>query len=264
MEIFTKLSHTDLEVSRDTLSECRLAFALERLNHGWTYNTTTLEGNTLTLEETREALANPDAVFPGRPATDTAATRAQGAALQVVAEFIRDDREWRVPDFFRLHTVLMQGSTVDSLKPVGAWKIEDNGTSIKLRGKTHWNDAYAAAHDVPALMADWLAELNRLRNGADDPFSSHVWLHACFARIHPFADGNGRMARMLANIPLLAAGLDPVDIPATARDRYLASLASWQIACGAPRPDGELFAKPKLLGDFRKLCAASRPSAPRG
>ena len=245
-----------------TLSECRLAFVHERLNHGWTYNTTTLEGNTLTLEETREALANPDAVFPGRPATDTAATRAQGAALQVVAEFIRDDREWREQDLFRLHTVLMQGSTVDSLKPVGTWKIEDNGTSIKLRGKTQWNDAYAAAHDVPALMADWLAEVNRRRNGADDPFESQVWLHACFARIHPFADGNGRMARMLASIPLLAAGLDPVDIPATARDRYMAALATWQMKCGPPRPGGELFAKSNLLADFRKLCAASRPGPP--
>ena len=264
VELFTMLGVRELESPRSTLKECRLAFALERLNHGWTYNTTTLEGNTLTLEQTREALANPDAVFPGRPAADTAATRAQGAALQVVAEFIRDDREWRVPDLFRLHTVLMQGSTVDSLKPVGTWKIEDNGTSIKLRGQTkkQWNDAYAAAHEVPAIMADWLAELNRLRNGADDPFSSQVWLHACFARIHPFADGNGRMARMLANIPLLAAGLDPVDIPATARARYLASLASWQMECGAPRTGDELFAKPKLLADFRKLCAASRASAP--
>ncbi len=259
VESLTKLGHFALTDARATLKECRLAFALERLDHGWTYNTTTLEGNTLTLEETREALANPDAVFPGRPATDTAATRAQGAALQVVAEFIRDDREWRVQDIFRLHTVLMAGSTVDSMKPIGTWKIEDNGTSIQLRGKAQWNDDYAAAHDVPALMADWLAELNRLRNGADDPFSSHVWLHACFARIHPFADGNGRMARMLANIPLLAAGLDPVDIPATARDRYLTALADWQMKCGPPLPGEELFAKPKLLTDFRKLCAASRP-----
>lgn len=80
-----------------------------------------------------------------------------------------------------------------------------------------------------------LAELNRLRNGADDPFSSHVWLHA---------------------------GLDPVDIPATARDRYRAALAEWQMKCVPPRPGAALFAKPKLLADFRKLCAASRHCAP--
>ncbi|MEO6785206.1 MAG: hypothetical protein ABI318_03645 [Chthoniobacteraceae bacterium] len=63
---------------------------------------------------------------------------------------------------------------------------------------------------------------------------------------------------MLANIPLLAAGLDPVDIPATARDHYLASLATWQMECGAPRPGQELFQKPKLLADFRKLCKSSQ------
>ena len=128
----------------------------------------------------------------------------------------------------------------------------------QVRGLPPWNDAYAAAHDVPALMDEWLAELNRRRNGADDPIESQVWLHACFARIHPIADGNGRMARMLANLPLLAVGLDPVDIPATARVRYLAALARWQMECGPPRPGHLLFAKPKLLADFRKLCAASR------
>jgi len=65
---------------------------------------------------------------------------------------------------------------------------------------------------------------------------------------------------LLANLPLLAAGLDPVNIPATARDRYLESLARWQIACGPPRPNQPLWDKPDLLADFRALCEFSLPS----
>jgi hypothetical protein len=45
-----------------------------------------------------------------------------------------------------------------------------------------------------------------------------------------------------------------VDIPATARDRYLESLARWQIACGPPRPHLPLWEMSELLADFRDLC----------
>jgi hypothetical protein len=52
----------------------------------------------------------------------------------------------------------------------------------------------------------------------------------------------------------LSAGLDPVNIPTIARDRYLESLTRWQIACWPPRPKQPLMEKPELLADFRTLC----------
>jgi tetratricopeptide (TPR) repeat protein len=261
VDIFKKLYSPNLAVAQATLIECRRADSFARLNHGWIYNTTTLEGNMLSLTEVEQALKDPAAIFAHRPAEHVAATRAQGEALKLLADYLQADQDWTTDELFRLHTVLMQGSTVDSFKPIGAWKIEDNGTPVKLDGKNVWNDAYAAANHVRRLMDTWLAELNRRRQGDKEPFDDHVWLHATFVRIHPFADGNGRMARLLANLPLLSAGLDPVDIPATARDRYLSALASWQIACGPPSPNEPLFEKPELLEDFRVLCSSSRTSA---
>ncbi len=258
--LYTRLGSPDLAEAQATLRQCQRAYALERLNHGWTYNTTTLEGNTLTLSEVGQALADPAATFAARPAEHVATTRSQGAALKLLGELLELERHWSVEDLFRLHTVLMQGSTVDCLKPVGAWKLEDNGAPVKLDGKGVWNDAYAAADHVRVLMDNWITELNRRREGKEDVLADHVWLHATFVRIHPFADGNGRMARMLANLPLIAAGQDPVDIPATARDRYLEALARWQIACGPPRPGAPLYEKDELLADFKALCASSRPS----
>lgn len=260
VEINTRLGSPNLADAQATLAECRRAISLARLNHGWTHNTTTLEGNTLTLVEVEQVLNDPAAILANRPAEHVAATRAQDAALKLLAEYLKADRDWTTGDLFRLHTVLMQGSTVDYLKPIGGWKIEDNGTPVMVAGKRVWNDAYAAAPHVSALMDVWLKELNQRREGQAQPFEDHVWLHATFVRIHPFADGNGRMARLLANLPLIAAGLDPVDIPAAARDRYLESLARWQIACGPPRPNAPLFDMPDLLADFTTLCAESRPS----
>ena len=57
---------------------------------------------------------------------------------------------------------------------------------------------------------------------------------------------------------MLAQARAPVDIPASARERYLSVLAKWQIACGPPRPNEPLFPKADLLDDFAELCATSQ------
>ncbi|MEX3727434.1 Fic family protein [Bilophila wadsworthia] len=43
--------------------------------------------------------------------------------------------------------------------------------------------------------------------------SIYTRLHIPFVHIHPFADGNGRLARLISNLPLLRAGLPPIIIP---------------------------------------------------
>lgn len=254
---YIRLGSPYLTVAQRTLAECRAAL-LSGLTPGWTYNTTTLEGNTLNKAEVAKALADPSAEFPKRPPEHVAAARAQQAANEAVGRWLAEDRPFTKADLFALHTVLMHGSTVDSMKPIGTWKIEDNGTVVRLDGESQWNDNYAAAHHTDALMAAWLAEFNNRRAGASKPFDDYIWLHATFARIHPFADGNGRLARLLATVPLIASGQPLVDIPATARDRYLAALARWQFACEAPRPNAPLYTKPTELKDFIALCKASQ------
>ncbi|KAH8103947.1 fido domain-containing protein [Cristinia sonorae] len=46
-----------------------------------------------------------------------------------------------------------------------------------------------------------------------DPFAAAAWVHHVFITIHPFEDGNGRMARLLSSIPLIRNGLPPMCIP---------------------------------------------------
>jgi Fic family protein len=75
-----------------------------------------------------------------------------------------------------------------------------------------------------------------------------------FVRIHPFFDGNGRIARLLANLPVLYAGFPPIVIPAEARLDYIRELWSYQQAAGvvsAARTD--LLPDPERLGDLKKL-----------
>ena len=72
--------------------------------------------------------------------------------------------------------------------------------------------------------------------------------------IHPFFDGNGRMARLLANVPVLAAGHPPIVVPAEARLDYIRELWNYQRAVGQiSRSNRELMPHGELLDGLRRL-----------
>ncbi|KAJ3004801.1 hypothetical protein HKX48_001037 [Thoreauomyces humboldtii] len=57
-----------------------------------------------------------------------------------------------------------------------------------------------------------------------DPFLAAAWLQFAFLRIHPFADGNGRVSRFISSIPLLQAGLPPCIVSPDRKDAYFDAL----------------------------------------
>jgi Fic family protein len=61
-------------------------------------------------------------------------------------------------------------------------------------------------------MDRWLIDFNKTRaiNRPAQAVAAYVQMHQVFVRIHPFFDGNGRMARLIANLPVLAAGFPPI------------------------------------------------------
>ncbi|WP_281240883.1 Fic family protein [Sporolituus thermophilus] len=58
--------------------------------------------------------------------------------------------------------------------------------------------------DVPKLMKDWLQQLPEQRKKLH-PVDFAAQVHKDFVFIHPFIDGNGRVARLLTNLVLLQA-----------------------------------------------------------
>ncbi|KAJ3037292.1 hypothetical protein HDV00_001786 [Rhizophlyctis rosea] len=73
----------------------------------------------------------------------------------------------------------------------------------------------------------WIGIVKRLRVLADDfinPFLASAWLQYAFLEIHPFADGNGRVSRIISSIPLLKAGLPPVYVSLQDKDQYFNAL----------------------------------------
>lgn len=99
--------------------------------------------------------------------------------------------------------------------------------------------------DVPALVGDWVAQAQTLRE-AEEPAVVEMLadLHARFERIHPFLDGNGRAGRLILNLLLIRLGYPPAIIYKGDRTRYLAALR--RADQGDPGPLGECLVRAVL------------------
>lgn len=124
----------------------------------------------------------------------------------------------------------MQKAPIDALRPVGNWKRDYNGTTGIRDGKPVYME-YATPTDTPVLMVRWLKEFNRKLGTASSPIKAinvYAWIHLTFVRIHPFFDGNGRIARLIANLPLLRGGFPPLLIAQQNRSEYIDLLWNYQ------------------------------------
>ncbi|KAH8103948.1 fido domain-containing protein [Cristinia sonorae] len=75
---------------------------------------------------------------------------------------------------------------------------------------------------VDKELSNFCERFNKLSQRKDaDPFFVCAWTQHVFVTIHPFEDGNGRLSRILASIPLLRAGLPPLCIPQDLKNIYL-------------------------------------------
>jgi Fic family protein len=198
----------------------------------WTHDSTAIEGNTLTLGETVKVLEL-GLTINGKPLRDHQEVYGHARAIDLVYRMIRQPQITE-EDLFALHRAVMDKSAMDVQNPVGAWKQEFNGTTGVVAGKSVYME-YASPLDVPALMTRWLKEFNKNLDAAGSPakaVASYVWAHTSLVRIHPFFDGNGRVARLIANLPVLRGGFPPIVVPRQRRADYIDLLLEYQNAVG--------------------------------
>lgn len=235
-------------------ADLREAF-LEKIRVRWTHTSTALEGNTLTEGETLGVLRY-GLTISGKPLSDHNEVMGHSRALDLLYVWLSEKRILTADDLHRLHQAVQTSVEIDYLKPVGAWKPEPNSTLTKQGTKTVINDTYALPEHVDRLMQDWLAGFNaRRHDNAVAALDAYEWSHATFVRIHPYADGNGRMARLLANVPVIEKGRLPLFIPLERRLDYIEALATWQLASGAVRPGQALEGNADFFSTFHALCA---------
>ncbi|MEM9456267.1 MAG: Fic family protein [Myxococcota bacterium] len=115
--------------------------------------------------------------------------------------------------------MLPKGRMIDVPLLRGEFKEQPNNPRDHRSGTTH---EYCPPEHVRAEM-DKLVEIYRAMP-PEIPEVRAAWLHHGFAQIHPFQDGNGRVARVLASIDFLRAGLFPLLVLRTEKSEYIDAL----------------------------------------
>ncbi len=202
----------------------------------------------LLVERGLDASLVPHGSTDGDPEYVVQVMRDQGAALTGLLDFVAARRELGTSYIKELHSVLTANqSHADALDSLGRrvgvplrkgdYKQRPNNP-LEVGGKIH---EYCPLEQVASEM-DRLIEMHRCHElKGIAPEVQAAWLHHRFTQIHPFEDGNGRVARALATLVLLRARGFPLVVTNDQRDDYIDALRDADN--GDLRPLVELFAK---------------------
>lgn len=205
---------------------------MQKLRLDWNYNSNAIEGNKLSYGETTALLMH-GITAKGKPLKDHLDIQGHNQAVEYLERLVKDGRDFTESDIRALHEVLLvkpnftDAQTTEGLptrKKIEIGKYKSLPNHVKTRtGEIHY---YATPEETPALMNDlmsWYVEASE--NKEIHPVIIAALFHHKFVEIHPFDDGNGRMARILMNLILMKNGYPVIVIKDDTKDDYYALLS---------------------------------------
>ena len=191
------------------------------------YNSNAIEGNTLTLGETRSLILH-GLTAHGKPLRDHLDIEGHDNAVKAIEAAVRDDQELNGVFIRNLHRVLLKepyktkaetpnGQLIERPISLGEYKTIPNNVRTST-GETYF---FTPPEQVKQAMSDLIDWYRARERGGEHPIIVAATFHYRFVRIHPFDDGNGRMARLLMNMILIKHGFTVAMIRQDNRDEYL-------------------------------------------
>lgn len=182
---------------------------------GFTYSSNALEGNTLTLSETKILLED-GLTVGGRPLKDCYEAVGHSKAYDFMLALARQkDMDITEESIMQLHHFFYQKVDEENAGKYRTIQVYISGTEY----------IPPAPEDVPRLMEHLVNQITSSKN-ALHPIKLAAMAHKQLADIHPFIDGNGRTDRLLMNLILVNAGYGVVSIPPIWRNNYINALSS--------------------------------------
>ena len=196
---------------------------------GTTYSSNALEGNSLTLSETKVLLEDGITVG-GKPLRDCYEAAGHGRAYDHMVSLARSKNFQLTEDIIkRLHFLFYSGIDAEEAGKYRQGQVFISGTEY----------VPPTAVDVPVQMAGLTQDLEQ-KQAALHPVEYAAYAHRRLVDIHPFQDGNGRTARLLMNLLLIRQGYCVVSIPPILRHDYIAAL---QLAQRSENSSDEAFVR---------------------
>lgn len=205
-----------------------------------TFTSNAIEGNTLTHGETALVIEK-GITIGGKLLIEHLEAQDHYAAVGFVRELAAARRPIRESDVVDLHRRIVLRS-----------KPEIAGVYSRLPRRIAGS---AVVFPNPARMPELMAEFGRWLESAPDTFQAAFDAHLTLVSVHPFADGNGRTARLLMNLLLLRGGYPPIAVGPEHRLAYLDAIERAQVR-SEPGPYMSLLAGrlDATLGDYLVAC----------
>jgi cell filamentation protein, protein adenylyltransferase len=174
----------------------------------WTYNSDAIEGNSLTLKETKLVLED-GLTISGKSLREHLETINHKEAIEFVEDLVQKNTKINAHAIRQIHSLILSKIDDDEAGKYRNLKVYISGSKY----------VFPEAIEVPALMSDfdkWLKGKNRKQNIIEYAAEAHFKL----VDIHPFVDGNGRTARLLMNLIFMKYGFPPAVVLKIDRKRY--------------------------------------------
>lgn len=183
----------------------------EHLIVNWTYHSNAIEGNTLTLSETKVALEG--ITVGGKTIKEHLEVINHKDAILYVEEIVKNQEslsEWQIKS---IHRLILKGIEDEH---AGVYRKEN----VIISGAQHIPPDTVQVQSLMERFINWYQhEGQRLH-----PIERAAIIHIDFVGIHPFIDGNGRTARLLLNFELMKNGYPPIVIQKENRSEYYTAL----------------------------------------
>ncbi len=182
----------------------------ESLSLEWTYNSNSIEGNTLTLQETKMVLEE-GFTIKGKSLREHFEAINHQEAIEFVESLISDKFKLTKTDILRIHHLVLQKIDKDF---AGIYR----SSGVRISGANFTPPNALVIDELMAELIHWVdhSDLPTLIKAAV--------FHHRFVWIHPFFDGNGRTVRLTFNLLLMKEGFPPAIILKNDRKKYYDAL----------------------------------------
>ncbi|WP_207510784.1 Fic family protein [Longitalea luteola] len=263
MEQIAKALQLKIELDKlRPIDEEREAIIMQKLRLDWDYHSNHLEGNSLTYGETK-ALILFGITAQGKPLHDHLEITGHDEAIKWVTEIVKDD--YPITEVFirELHKLLLKepyerkavtadGKETTKRIEIGKYKSVPN----HVLTRTGEIFRFATPEETPAKMQELIQWYRQKKDARDtNPVILAAEFHYKFILIHPFDDGNGRVARILMNFILMQYGFPPAIIKTDDKSNYFSALQ--QADSGSYEPFFDYIAK-NLVRSLEIMIAGAR------
>ena len=178
----------------------------------FTYHSNAIEGNTLSMSETKAVLED-GITIGGKSLKEHLEAVGHSHAIDYMEALVQKDEALTERTLKEIHNLILRN--IDGAN-AGTYRR----MNVLISGAGHIPPPAERVLEKMEAFFRWYGAAR----GALHPVEFAARVHADFVNIHPFKDGNGRTARLIMNFELMRAGFPTVIIPVESRPAYYQNL----------------------------------------